>query len=242
MKFSRKLKLLTLIILSLSVFFIYKVTNHNNINYTTIGDGLAKGIDCYGRIDYGYSDYIKDYLKDIDKLNNYSNEYTKEDMTIEQLHNTILIDKKMNNKNTNSNIKQILRDTDYLTMTIGLNDLLYKLSLTTEFTPENLDIIIKEIENSFNNLVEEITKVYRNKIYIIGYYDVDSNNKFFKMAINKLNKIYQNNKDVIYISTYEISKNKNIFLPNPNSYYPNYKGYQVISNKIIDKISKKLEK
>lgn len=242
MRFSRKLKLLTLIILSLSVFFVYKYTNHNNINYTTLGDGLAKGIDCYGRIDYGYSDYIKDYLKDINKLKNYSNEYTKEDMTIEQLHNTILMAKKMDNDNTNSNINQILRDTDYLTMTIGLNDLLYKLSLTSDFTTENLDIIIKEIETSFNNLIEEITKVYRNKIYIIGYYDVDSDNKFFKMAIQKLNKIYQNNEDVIYISTYEISQNKNIFLPNPNSYYPNYKGYQVLSNKIIDKISKKLEK
>jgi hypothetical protein len=62
------------------------------------------------------------------------------------------------------------------------------------------------------------------------------------MAIKKLNNIYKKNKNVTYISTYIISENKNIFLSNSMNYYPNYKGYQVISSKIIDKISKKLEK
>lgn len=242
MRFSRKIKLLTLIILSISVFFIYRYTNHHNINYTTLGDSLSHGIDCYGRVDYGYSDYIKDYLIENNKLKLYSNEYTKEDMTIDNLYNTLLTTEKMTDNNKNSNIKMILRDTDYLTMSIGLNDLLYKLSLTSDFTEENLNIIIKEIETSFNSLIEEIRKVYNRPIYVIGYYDIDNENKFFKSAIRKLNKIYQNNEEVIYISTYELSSNRNIFLPNPSSYYPNYKGYQLISMKIIDKISKKLEK
>lgn len=242
MKLSRKVKLLILILLSLSVFFIYKMTNYNNKNYTSLGDGLAKGVDCYGRIDYGYSDYIKEYLSEKNKLKAYTKDYAREDMTIEQLLNTILTDQKVKYKDTNSSIKNILRDTDYLTISIGLNDLLYKLSLTSEFSPENLDIIIKEIETSFNILIDEITKLYRHKIYVVGYYDLDPNNDFLKEAIRKLNKIYQKNDHVIYISTYIITENRSIFLPNPNSYYPNYKGYQVISNKIIDKISKKLEK
>lgn len=242
MKFSRKLKLLTIIILSLSVFMIYKLTNHHNINYTTLGDGFAQGIDCYGRIDYGYSDYVKDYLEKNNKLMNYSNYHTKEEMTIEKLYNTILTDKKMQNNNIKNNIIHILRDSDYLTMSIGLNDLLSKLSMTSEFTDENLNIVINEIETSFNNLIEEIEKVYNREIIVIGYYEPPNTNKFLSKAIKKLNNIYKKNKKVTYISTYMISENKNVFLPNPNSYYPNYKGYQAISNKIIDKITKKLEK
>ncbi len=242
MKFSRKMKLLTLIILSLSVFFIYKYTNHNNISYTAIGDGFAKGIDCYGRVDYGYSDYIKDYLQETNKLKTYSNTYTSEGMTIESIYNTVLTHQKMSKDDKNDNIINILRDTDYLTINVGLNDLLYKLSLTNEFTDENLNVIIKEIETSFDNLIAEIKKVYNREIFVIGYYNPDSSNKFIKKAIERLNNIYKTNDDVTYISTYIISENKNIFLPNPNSYYPNYKGYQLISNKIIDKISKKLEK
>ena len=242
MKFSRKVKLLSLIILSLSVFFVYKYTNHNNINYTALGDGFAKGIDCYGREDYGYSDYIKDYLIEKNKLKIYNTSYQQEKMTINELLNTILTAKKMEDKHTNMNIVHILRDSDYITISIGINDLLYKLSLTSDYTDENLDIIIKEIDTSFDELIKEIKKIYNREIYVIGYYNPTTSNQFIQKAIKKLNNIYKTNKNVTYISTYIISENKNVFLPNPDSYYPNYKGYQAISNKIIDKITKKLEK
>lgn len=242
MNLSRRVKFLILILLSLSVIFIYNNTNNHNINYTVIGDGLSYGIDCYGRIDYGYSDYIKDYLLKTNKLKKYSNEYTKENMMIDTLYTTLLMNENMSSNNIKVDIKTILRDTDYLTMTIGLNDLLYKLSLTSEFTEQNLNIVINEIKQSFDRLIIEIRKVYKRPIYIIGYYNIEKDNEFINLAIKKLNQIYQQNDEIVYIPTYELSENRNIFLPNPSSYYPNYKGYQLISTKIIDKISKKLEK
>lgn len=242
MNLSRRVKFLILILLSLSVIFIYNNTNNHNINYTVIGDGLSYGIDCYGRIDYGYSDYIKDYLLKTNKLKKYSNEYTKENMMIDTLYTMLLMNENMSSDNIKVDIKTILRDTDYLTMTIGLNDLLYKLSLTSEFTEQNLNIVINEIKQSFDRLIIEIRKVYKRPIYIIGYYNIEKDNEFINLAIKKLNQIYQQNDEIVYIPTYELSENRNIFLPNPSSYYPNYKGYQLISTKIIDKISKKLEK
>ena len=237
----RRIKLLSLLLLCTSIFFIYKITNYNNINYTVIGDGFALGIDSYGKIDYSYSDYVRDYLKENQKLKNYSKDFVEKDMTIEMLHNSILTNKKVTYKNKNNNIKQILNETKFLTLTIGLNDLIYKMSLTSKLTIDDLDIIIEEIEISFNELINEIKKYYPHQIYVIGYYDIDKNNELLKTAIKKLNEIYKNNENVIYISTYEISENSDIFITNPRSYYPNYKGYQVISKKIIDKISKKLE-
>lgn len=242
MKCSKTIKLIVLIILSLSVFFIYNLTNYNNISYTVIGDGLSCGIDSYGIKGHGYSDYIKDYLKNNKKLQNYSKEYTKEGITIEMLYNDIISNQKMLQNNTKQNITNILSNTDYLTITIGLNDLLYKIQLLDQQTEENLNVIIKEIETDFNNLIKTIRTIYKKDIYIVGYYDFDIKNEFYKKAIRKLNNIYINNKDVIYISTYILSENKSVFFSNPQSYYPNYKGYQLISTKIIDKISKKLEK
>ncbi len=239
---SRKVKLIILIFMSLSVYIIYNATNHHNINYTTIGDSLSYGKDCYGQIDYGYSDYVRDYLQETNKLKNYCKDYTKEEMTIDSLYNTLLSEQKMSNKNTNQTLKTILRDSDYLTMSIGLNDLLYKLSLTSNFTTENLNLIIAEISTSFDNLITEIRKVYNREIYVVGYYDLTTDNKFLNTAVTKLNNIYKSHPDVIYISTKELTENPNVFLPNPNSYYPNYKGYQLISNKIITKMTKKLEK
>ena len=66
----KKLKLLTLILLSLSVYFIYNKENKNNLIYITIGDSLSLGENSYGGINYGYSDYFKDYLKKENKLPN----------------------------------------------------------------------------------------------------------------------------------------------------------------------------
>lgn len=242
MKISKKTKALILLLMCGTTFFIYKNTNYNNITYTVIGDGLSYGIDSYGRKTYSYGDYIKDYLKEKNKLKDYYNQYTSKDMTIEMLLNTLLMDEKKLYKSTKKNISTILRETDYLTISIGLNDLLYQLTTTNNLTEEKVNSIISEIEIKFNKLISEIKKVYNREIYIIGYYDLNINNKLYKMAINKLNNIYKKNKNITYISTYIISENKDIFLQNNMNYYPNYKGYRLISNKIIDKISKKLEK
>lgn len=242
MKIPKKIKVVILLFMCTTTFYIYKYTNHHNITYTVIGDGLSYGIDSYGRKVYSYGDYVRDYLIEVKKLKEYSSEYTKPEMTIEMLQNILLTNQKEDSHNRKKNIKEILRETDYLTMSVGLNDLLYKLSLNNDLQEENVNNIIKEIEISFNQLIKEIRKVYNQEIYIIGYYDLNVNNKKYKTAIKKLNNIYKNNKEVIYISTYIISQNKDIFMPNTANYYPNYKGYSVISSKIIDKISKKLEK
>ena len=61
-------KLIIFLLIVLLIFFIYK-TNHNHyFNYTSLGDGYALGINSYGEIDYGYSDFIKDKLKKEKKL------------------------------------------------------------------------------------------------------------------------------------------------------------------------------
>ena len=242
MKISKKIKLLILIIMCSTTFFIYRHTNYNNITYTVMGDGLSYGIDSYGRKTYSYSDYVKDYLMDKNKLKKYHKLYTKKDMTIEMLHNTLLMNEKKLYEGKKTNIKAMLGETDYLTMSIGINDLLYQLSITTKLSEEKVDNIINEIEKKFNNLIKEIRTIYNRDIYIIGYYDLNINNELYKTAIKKINNVYKKNKDVIYISTYIISDNKDIFLSNHTNYYPNYKGYRLISTKIIDKISKKLEK
>ena len=242
MKFNRKIKLLILIALSLSVILIYNKTNNHNINYTTIGDSLSLGIDSYGKQDYGYSDYIKDYLIETNKLKSYSKSYTNKTMLINDIIVPLISDQKMIKYNTKTNLKVILSETDILTLSIGIDDLMYKMTMLSENTDNNLNIIIDEIKTAYNELISEIRKIYRGPIYTVGYYNLQSNNDFYDKAIEKLNNIYKENKNVIYISTEEIAENPNIFLPNPKSYYPNYKGYRLISTKIIDKIKKNLEK
>jgi len=242
MRISRKVKLLILLLAIPITYIIFNKTNYNNITYTAIGDGLTLGIDSYGQKIYSYNDYTIDYLKDIKKLRDYNLIFSSPETTIEMVYNKLLKNEKMNYKNTKANIRNILNETDYLVISLGLNDLIYKIQTQQEINGETINIIMNGLDKLFDDFINEVRKSYNGEIYVVGYYEPIINNKIYTNAIKKLNNIYKENDEVIYISTSIISENNKIFLPNPSSYYPNYKGYQAISSKIIDKISKKLEK
>lgn len=233
--------LIIFILICLSIFLIYKNNNKNNINYTSLGDGLSLGKDSFGRIDYGYSDYIKDYLIEKNKLNKYIKSFSNENMNIEKLYEYILINKKIKLKDKEYNIRNVLRESEILTMSIGLNDLIYGITTIRIKSPFEVDNVIKEIDINFNILVNEIKKYYKGEIYVIGYYKNPLYNSITNDSIEKLNNVFKNNKDIVYIAIDDIINNKNNF-SNPDSYYPNRIGYKLISQKIISKISKKLEK
>ena len=101
MKFIKKhYKLIITIIVILLIFLIFKLNNKNNQNYTSLGDGYSLGKNSYGQIDYGYSDYFKDYLSTNNYLNRYIKSFSVETMTINSLIDNISINKKivLNNK------------------------------------------------------------------------------------------------------------------------------------------------
>lgn len=227
----RSTKLMILVAMSLSVIIIYKLMSKNSINYTSIGDGYALGINSYGQISYSYGDYVRDYLKQESQLNNYNNDFSSESLSIETLYYYILTNKEIKNNRKTINIKQLLRQTNILTISIGINDIKYQKAMESSISTE-------ELNEKINTLITEIKKYYQGTIYIIGYNEkvVDSN---IKKEISILNNLYINNPNICYISTNSLSKK--YYLIN-TSQYPNYQGYKIISDKIISKIQKKLEK
>ena len=64
-----------------------------------MGDGFSLGIDCYGKKTYSYNDYVKDYLTNINKLKEFNEILTEEDMTIEKLYNNLLKNQKVSLQN-----------------------------------------------------------------------------------------------------------------------------------------------
>lgn len=231
-------KLIISILVCLLIFIIFKVNNKNNHNYISLGDGFSLGKDCYGQIDYGYSDYLKDYLEENEYLNRYVKSFSEENASIASLKSQIITNKKIKLNNKELNLKQTLRESTILTLTIGLNDLIYNISITNNLTERKLDKIIENIEKEFKELIIEIKKYYQYEIYVIGYYSINSNNYYIEKGIKKLNDLYKNNKNIVYIDTYEMfSKNKKFHSIDQNI-YPNRYGYEAISRKIIDKLFK----
>ena len=72
-----KLKSLLVIAVSLLlVFLIYLTTLDKKVYYLALGDSLAVGINPYLDKDYGYTDYVNDYLEDKGILEKYISEYS----------------------------------------------------------------------------------------------------------------------------------------------------------------------
>ena len=228
----RVIKLSILILISMSVYFIYQETNHKNLKIVVLGDSLSLGINSFGIKEYGYVEYYKDYLVGKNKKITINNEYSKSNLTIEELKEKI---------KTTPNLKKELSEAHQLILNVGYNDLLYKLSLEEYNKNSKLNKNLKEIESSYQELLMEINKYYNNSILVIGYYPSNQDDYYKNIGIKKINKILINTPNSSYIDTYQLLKHKEQFFSNPNSYFPNRQGYQAIAKKIIEKTLEKQE-
>ena len=232
------LKLLLLIVISLSVYFIYNDKRDLKITYTSIGDGFAHGINSYNDKNYGYSNYISDKLKGNEILKNSYLNFTNKDMTINDLRNSILLNYHDESEN---NIKQVLRETDLLTVSVGINDLIYKMSVENITTSHQKEKILTEIVDNFDLTIQEIKKYYQKTIYLVGYYNFYPQNSVEKELLSNLNlkyKEYCSKNNLIFVDNSNIDKSISLYLDNPNSFYPNTSGYKKIASNIWIKMLK----
>lgn len=218
----RKIKLLILIILSLSVYFIYQKTKNTKETILVLGDYLSIGVDSYYSHSYSYIDYYKEYSN---KKNTSIKNYSKKDLTIKESLNMI---------KKEPSIKRELREADLLIINLGYNDLLFKLAIEEKI---DMNKIMKEISINYKELQTEIRKFYKEKIIIIGYPQSYRDDYYQNVGITRINSLLEENKKEkdIYINTYILLKNRKEYFSNPNSNYPNQKAYQLIGKEILSK-------
>lgn len=220
-------KIIFTIILFLSCYLIYTLTNNNNLNYVTLGDSLSKGVTPYFANGYGYSNYIVDYLKKNNKLNSYNDDFTGVDYRITDLINLININYETNNQTIN----QAIHSADIITISVGMQELYYKINTNDTNIYTYIDKMLEDTEELFRL----IRKNNNKKIYMLGYYNTKNTNQdLFNYANIKLKEICQKNK-ITYIDTQSIFYKNTTYFENPNSFNPNLQGYYKIYEKIIEK-------
>ena len=229
------------LIITLLVFIIYKVTFKNIINYVPLGDCIAEGINPYGDIGYGYTDYISDYLRNQRRLKNYVNGYTDKNYKINNIIQDIENNKKITINKRVINIRRALRESDLVTISIGLNDLLDKTNdinydlLTRDYSKQ----VVDEISTELDSMIKTVKKYAKKRVVIVGYYNPYNNYKY-DYIINYMNKKYKtvcSNNDVVFIKISDLFSDKEKFFPNPYTYYPNILGYEQIFKRIITEIN-----
>lgn len=220
-------KIIFTIILFLSCYLIYTLTSNNNLNYVTLGDSLSKGVTPYFANGYGYSNYIVDYLKKNNKLNSYNDDFTGVDYRITDLINLININYETNNQTIN----QAIHSADIITISVGMQELYYKINTNDTNIYTYIDKMLEDTEELFTLIRKNNSK----KIYMLGYYNTKNTNQdLFNYANIKLKEICQKNK-ITYIDTQSIFYKNTTYFENPNSFNPNLQGYYKIYEKIIEK-------
>lgn len=233
----RKLiKILSLIIIILTIFGIYHYFKTDKIYYIALGDSLAEGMNPYGEIGYSYTDYFKDNLKENNKLSYYTKEYAKSSYTSKD----IITEIKINNK-----LKKDLRESDLVTISIGANDFFHKINKNSLDVNEILSLkdIVTNVLPDISACIKEIRKYAKEDMIIVGYYnpipflfntsgsDLDKLFAYIDEEYNKIATKY----NCKYISLYQLFKKNSSYLPNPSDIHPNLEAYQEIA-KIISNI------
>ncbi|MBR3210410.1 MAG: hypothetical protein IKF71_00535 [Bacilli bacterium] len=222
----RIIKLISIFVISLSVYWVYQKTSNSYYQIMSLGDQFSLGNTSYGVIENSYLDDMKEILLKTKENIEINQTYNEKDQSIKNCLQSI--------QNT-PNIKKDLYDTDVLVISLGYNDLLYRLSIEENDKESNVQKIIEEIENDYKKLIEEIRKYYKEDIIVLGYIEDSRFDGNKQIGIQKLNKILKNNKEVIFIDVNELLKDREKYYSNPRSHYPNALGYKRIATKIIQK-------
>lgn len=246
-------KLLLISSIILVVFLIYLTTIDRKVYYLALGDSIAVGLNSYNIVDYGYTDYIKDYLENKNILERYVNQYATSGYRITDVYRDIEDNKKVNLGNKEITLKNALIKADLVTLSIGANDFLANFDfgnfvgqMNTNQTYEYID----EISSDLDKLLKTIRSYCKEDIILIGYYNPlprltngyeELMDSIFSYSDEKY-KTVCDKYDITYISIYDLFKGNTDFLPNPLNIHPSKEGYEAISELVIKEIDNNLLK
>ena len=204
--------ILFLFLLCYTCYYIYKKTEKTTINVTSIGDNIS----------------IDKYLNKEKRIDNYDITFTNNDYRITDILNIFENTKEINNKN----IYQVLKKTDILIISIGMNDIYYKLNNDTKEIYTSLNNII----NDYEKILNKINKYTYKQVIILGYYNTDNKQNDIFSYINYKLKQLAKDYNYTYIDLNNIFHNNPKILNNSNNYYLNETGIKHINKIILEKI------
>ena len=231
-----KLKSLLVIAISLLlVFLIYLTTLDKKVYYLALGDSLAVGINPYLDQDYGYTDYVHDYLEDKDLLERYVSGFAGDGYRVVDLLYDIEDNRSIMIDNKAQTIKNALIKADLITLSIGNEELLYKINrgiIDLNSVYEYVDDLLLDMGELFSKMREYC----KEDVMVLSFYNpyetvTDDVLDVFDYANSRLKQLCDKY-NIIYIDIYSVFFQSNYFV-NPKSYYPSKEGYQKIAEQLI---------
>lgn len=248
----RRYKLLIgFIITGLILVFIFFLTRDKKIYYLSLGDSLAAGQTPNNTISESYGDYVADYLKDKKVLEFYTKGFAKSGYRSIDLLNDLNNNKKIKVYGKEITLKHALIKADIVTVSIGSNDLFYKLNIGNEFDLNEMDDIytyIDESINDVNKLLFELRKSCKEQIMVFGFYNPFTNysstlsnmvEPFIEYANAKMETLVRKY-NMTFVDIHDIFLANDNYLPSKLEIHPTSAGYKAMSKAVINNIDKKI--
>lgn len=209
---------------TLITIFIYFHTDNKGIDFLSIGDGIAIGMTPYHVEGYDFNDYLSEFLNEQNTLKNYYKSFSETDETINGL--LTKLNNNISSLDSKIKIKQAIKDSEVITIALGMDELNTYASKKLLSSSKINSFITK-----YDELLKNITKLNKNKIFVISLYE---SNLLKKAKVSLINEEIQKLCSKYQISFIDITdiKNNPDYFTNPKSYYVNYKGQKFIFEKI----------
>lgn len=212
------ISILFLFLLCFICYYVYNLTEDKKLYVLSIGDNIANN----------------EYIKNNKQVSTYNNDFINRDSRIIDLLNIIKYNEELDKNNKSVSIHQLLKKSDILIISIGMNDLYYKLNDNTKEIYTYLNNMI----DNYEEILKEINRYDYEKVFVLGYYNISNkNNDIFTYINYKLKKI-TNNYDYTYLELNKILYNNQKYLLKKDNFYLNNDGYQQIYNLIVEKLKK----
>ena len=227
-------KIIFILFIFCIILSIYLITKDTKIYYLSLGDELKIGNN---KVEYSYVNYIGEYLNKNKKLEKVVNGYYNDNIRTIDLINMINDNKKISVNGKNITIQNSLIKADIVTLSIGSNDLISKLSLYEVYNDNEIYNYIDDYLIDLECLLQLMRKYCKEKIIFIGYYNIFNNSdldKYYKYLINKVIKL-TDKYNINYVDIYKEFDNleyRSKFL------FPSKAGYTYIGQEIIKIINK----
>lgn len=220
-------------IVIMSVFLIYLTTLDKSICYVALGDFLTVGVTADKTKDYGFSDYVNEYLKEQNVVDEYIKEFADNTYRTTDLIRDIKDNKKILINDKERTLKNVLIKADLLTVSVGTNDVISVMS--SENSNSNFYDYLDSILVDMDELFSLLRQYCKEDIIVIGYYNPYYGNKKFDSAFSymntKVNHLSQKY-GIKYVDIYDLYESNLNFLPVINDIHPSDLGYSSIFDMI----------
>ena len=210
--------ILFLFLLCYACYYIYNITEDKKLDVVAIGDDIANN----------------PYLVNDTNIGWFNDDFTNKDYDLNDLLDIIRYNQEKEINNKEESIHQLLKKADILIVSIGMNDLYYKLNANTK----EIYTYLNNLLNNYELILNEISRYDYKTVYVLGYYNISNeNNDLFTYINYKLRKM-ANNYNYQFIDLNKILYNNPEYYQKSNDFSLNNSGYYQIFNLIVENLKK----